>query len=76
MTGDRASMRPTASVWPATAQFGLGATASADVMSGSKQLAPTSPMAAPRLFPVAVNIPDGTILVVGGGPTGAEIYQH
>jgi hypothetical protein len=33
-------------------------------------------MAAPRLFPVAVNLPDGTIMVVGGGPANAEIYQY
>jgi hypothetical protein len=33
-------------------------------------------MAAPRLFPTTVNLPDGTIMVVGGGPTDAEIYQR
>jgi hypothetical protein len=32
-------------------------------------------MAAPRLFPTAVNLPDNTILVVGGGPANVEIYQ-
>lgn len=36
---------------------------------------PTGAMAAPRLFPTTVNLPDGTIMVVGGGPTDAEIYQ-
>lgn len=64
------------SIDPATAQFGLGATATADVMSGANQIAATRPMAAPRLFPVAVNLHDGTIMVVGGGPAGAEIYQN
>jgi hypothetical protein len=33
-------------------------------------------MAAPRLFGAALSLPDGTVLVVGGGPTNAEIYQN
>ena len=27
-------------------------------------------------FPTTVNLPDGTIMIVGGGPLGAEIYQN
>jgi hypothetical protein len=61
---------------PATLQFELGATATADVLSSPNTIAPTGSMAAPRLFPTTVKLPDGTILVVGGGPAGAEIYQN
>jgi hypothetical protein len=61
---------------PTTSTFVLGATATADVFSQSPNaFAPTGSMAAPRLFPTTVNLPDGTIMVVGGG-TGAEIYQN
>ena len=60
-----------------TGTFLVNATASADVFSqGPNAIAPTGPMAAPRLFPLAVNLPDGTVMVVGGGPTDAEIFQR
>ncbi|MBL8730510.1 MAG: hypothetical protein JNM25_18980 [Planctomycetes bacterium] len=39
-------------------------------------LAPTGSMAAPRLFPTALPLPDRTIMVVGGGPLDVEIYQY
>jgi hypothetical protein len=32
-------------------------------------------MAAARSFPFAINLPDGTVMVTGGGPLSAEIYQ-
>jgi hypothetical protein len=58
-------------------QFELGATATTDVFTQSPNtLTPAAPMAAPRLFPVALPLPDGTVMVVGGGPTGAEIFQR
>lgn len=56
-------------------QFAFNPTASADVFNLNNTIVPTGAMAAPRLFPLAVNLPDNTIMVVGGGPTGAEIYQ-
>lgn len=57
--------------------FVLGATETADIFSQSPSaIAPTGSMAAPRLFPVTANLPDGTIMVLGGGPLNAEIYQR
>lgn len=59
-----------------TSTFTFNPTATADRFSQSPNaMVPTGSMAAPRLFPTTVNLPDGTIMVVGGGPTGAEIYQ-
>ncbi len=61
----------------ATSTFEATATATADLFSqGPNAFAPTGSMAAPRLFPVTANLPDGTVMVVGGGPTGVEIYQR
>ena len=60
-----------------TGTFVLNATATADRFTQSPNLiAPVGSMAAPRLFPTTVNLPDGTVMVVGGGPTNAEIYQN
>ncbi len=60
-----------------TMTFEATATSSADVFSqGPNTLAPTGSMAAPRLFPVTANLPDGTVMVMGGGPTDIEIYQR
>jgi hypothetical protein len=60
-----------------TSTFVLNATATADRFTQSPNLlTPVGSMAAPRLFPTTVNLPDGTIMVVGGGPTDAEIYQN
>jgi len=60
-----------------TSTFVLNATATADRFTqGPNLLTPVGSMAAPRLFPTTVNLPDGTIMVVGGGPTNAEIYQN
>lgn len=57
--------------------FVLGATETADIFSQSPNaIAPTGSMAAPRLFPIAANLPDGTVMVLGGGPLTAEIFQR
>ncbi|MFK7741578.1 MAG: Kelch repeat-containing protein [Planctomycetota bacterium] len=61
----------------ATNTFVAEATETADVFSqGPNTVAPTGSMAAARLFPVTSNLPDGTILILGGGPLEAEIYQR
>jgi hypothetical protein len=58
-------------------QFVANATATADRFTQSPNaLAPVGSMAAARLFPTTVNLPDGTIMVVGGGPLDAEIFQN
>ncbi|HEB53618.1 MAG TPA: hypothetical protein ENI87_10240, partial [bacterium] len=55
----------------------FGATASTDVFTPSPNtITPTGDMAAPRMLPLAANLPDGTVLVLGGGPATAEIYQR
>lgn len=60
-----------------TSTFVANATETADIFStGPNAIAPTGSMQAPRLFPTTVNLPDGTVMVVGGGPTDAEIYQR
>ena len=57
--------------------FVIGATETADLFSQSPNLiVPTGSMAAPRLFPITANLPDGTVMVLGGGPLEAEIYQQ
>jgi hypothetical protein len=62
---------------PATQTFDASATATADRFTSSPNLlTATGSMGAPRLFPTTVNLPDGTVMVVGGGPTTAEIYQN
>ncbi|MEM7306267.1 MAG: hypothetical protein AAF682_06340 [Planctomycetota bacterium] len=48
--------------------------ADADVFDGS-DLAPTGELGAPRLLPLLQPLDDGTVLVVGGGPLEAEVYQ-
>ncbi|MCK5944523.1 MAG: hypothetical protein KAI24_21220, partial [Planctomycetes bacterium] len=57
--------------------FVAAATETADLFSqGPNAIAPTGSMSAPRLFPLAVDLPDGTVMVVGGGPLESEIYQR
>ncbi len=57
--------------------FIADATATADVFSqGPNTLTPVGSMGAPRLFPQAVNLPDGTVMIYGGGPLVTEIFQR
>ena len=55
---------------------GLGFTtlATADRLRAGA-LSPTGNLAAPRVSPLLTPLADGTVLVVGGGPADAEIYQ-
>lgn len=65
-----------ATIDASTSTFDIAASATADRFSqGPNALAPTGSMSAPRTFPVTVNLPDGTVMVVGGGLTTGEIYQ-
>ena len=60
----------------ATQTFVANATATADVFrQGPNTIAATGAMATARLFPITANLPDGTIMVLGGGGN-AEIYQR
>jgi hypothetical protein len=57
-------------------QFVFQPTASADRFAqGPNLLAPTGAMAAPRMFPITANLPDGRILIAGGGAP-VEVYQQ
>lgn len=59
----------------ATRTFRFVPTASADVLArGPNRIEATGSMALARQNPLAVNLPDGTVMVVGG--LGAEIYQY
>jgi hypothetical protein len=56
--------------------FALTPIASADRFSSNPNaITPTGPMAGARFLPVTANLADGTVMVVGGGAAGAEIYQ-
>lgn len=57
----------------AALQFNL--LTSADLYDGSSTFKPTGSLTAGRLLPVLAPLPDGTVLVAGGGPTSAEVYQ-
>ena len=58
-------------------EFVANLTETADIFSQSPNaLTATGSMAAPRLFPVTTNLPDGTVMVVGGGPLQAEVFQQ
>lgn len=52
----------------------LGTLATADLFS-SNALSPTGALTAARFLPVLTTLHDGNVLVVGGGPTTAELYQ-
>lgn len=59
-----------------TNTFRFDATDSADLFSqGPNTIVPTGSMSAPRLFPSTLNLPDGNVMVLGGGAI-AEIYQR
>ena len=55
--------------------FAFNPVSSADRFFTNNTIAPTGSMANARAFPVAFNLPDGTVMVSGGGPVGVEIYQ-
>lgn len=60
-----------------TGNFVANATDTADIFSqGPNTITATGSMAAPRLFPIASNLADGTVMIVGGGPLNAEVYQR
>lgn len=59
-----------------TQTFAFAATGSADVFAQSPNtMTATGAMAAPRMFPAAANLPDGTVLVWDGA-TAAEVWQR
>lgn len=55
--------------------FAFNPTSSADRFFSNNTIAPTGSMASARSFPFSINLPDGTVMVTGGGPLSAEIYQ-
>jgi hypothetical protein len=62
---------------PATQTFALAPTATADLFGQSPNaLVPTGSMSIARVFPNAVPLSDGTVLVAGGGIGNSEIYQR
>ena len=61
----------------ANGAFVAEATETADLFSQAPNaLTPTGSMAEARAFPIAVPLPDGTVMVLGGGPLSSEIYQR
>lgn len=54
--------------------FNIGWTETADRFAANS-IAPTGSMQSPRIFPLAVNLPDGTVMLVGGGAAN-EVYQR
>ena len=57
--------------------FVANATETADIFAqGPNTITATGSMSAPRLFPIAAPLPDGTTMIVGGGPLTTEIYQR
>ena len=60
----------------ANAIFVANTSATADRFTGSSNsFAATGSMSGARVFPVMTVLPDGTLMIVGGGPLNAEIYQ-
>lgn len=55
--------------------FDIGAADSADLYAVGSGVSATGSMAGARIQPLLETLDDGTVLVVGGGPLDAEIYQ-
>lgn len=59
-----------------TQTFQIGTTATADVFQqGPNRLFATGSMSAARFLPIGVRLPDNTVMMVGGGPSNAEVWQ-
>ena len=53
-----------------------GRNRAADVFQqGPNRLFATGSMSAARFLPLGVTLPDNTVLMVGGGPSNAEVWQ-
>jgi hypothetical protein len=59
----------------AAAAFSFGLLGSADRYDPSSGLAATGDLSGARLQPLLAPLPDGTVMVLGGGPLEAEVYQ-
>lgn len=67
----------TVSIDAMTQTFAFNALTSVDRYSVTgNSLSATGSMSGARLLPVLSHVNDGTVLVIGGGPTSAEIYQQ
>lgn len=59
----------------ANSVFAFNPTSSADRYVTPNAIVPVGSMGDSRAFPFAVNLPDGTVMVTGGGPLSTEIFQ-
>ncbi|MBL8765804.1 MAG: hypothetical protein JNL94_00465 [Planctomycetes bacterium] len=60
---------------PVTPTVNLTPSSAADLYAAPATIAATGSMAAARILPLLSKLNDGTVLVVGGGPADAEVYQ-
>jgi hypothetical protein len=58
-----------------SAQIDIGLSQGADRYTLGQGVTATGSLTAARLFPLALGLDDGTVLVAGGGPLTAEVYQ-